>query len=627
MMVRRVGWSDQRQTQSALSAKLMVLVTVVLLGAIGNASAQQDSPMGSCEFVNQWTGETCMEFHGPGWTSESMEERCLQESGGVTIEGAACPKPDFEFAGLCSKSVDDDSGAATTTEGSAIRIEATAMMITDAADCSFNSMSCETFLGGIFDASEACADDDFFEDADILGEVTASNTQCDTSPDALTDALSKLLNDTTTKNDYSRVVEHTCIDNTGYRYTDKRCFYTYIPDCATVDSPLVYDIHGVSLCPLWNFETTGWIQKAIEQCFVIVWPVGNTDPTMSAFSCFALEGGYDTTDAAKQHQGDGGDDVDVVLPGIEYETEDCCCFNFNGPRSEPSVFDDLTFLRNVAAVAVDEVSTRTNGAVTIDATRIYMGGHSNGCAAGLAMAATHSDMVAAVCCHSPALITPFPDDGSYEPVPIWLTHGKMDGTVEYHGAFPDGTDAPKYNPGAEQMNSLLGIANGCTAMSSNAGVDSTPTSNGSYTYYTQENCGNGSAVKLLSLDTAGHTPFLGADLFQGDYDGAVVATVDTTQHAWEFCSSHSKSTEPVLELVKPATTAIEQQQDEVEEQDDASSDGSSSSSTSSTTQDVIDAWKEENSEYASSSVSTAWFQNPSIVISVSVVAALSELFV
>jgi hypothetical protein len=55
---------------------------------------------------------------------------------------------------------------------------------------------------------------------------------CDTSPDALTKAFAKL--DIT---DEPQVVDHTCIESTGY--PGERCFYTYVPECATVDSPLV----------------------------------------------------------------------------------------------------------------------------------------------------------------------------------------------------------------------------------------------------------------------------------------------------------------------------------------------------------------------------------------------------
>ena len=39
---------------------------------------------------------------------------------------------------------------------------------------------------------------------------------------------------------------------------------------------------------------------------------------------------------------------------------------------DPAITDDLTFLRNVAAVVVDEVSEKTIGAVTVDTKRIYI---------------------------------------------------------------------------------------------------------------------------------------------------------------------------------------------------------------------------------------------------------------
>ena len=389
-----------------------------------------------------------------------------------------------------------------------------------------------------------------------------------------------------------------------------------------------YDIHGVSLCPLWNFETTGWIQKSIENCFVVVWPLGNIDPNLSSLSCFALEGGYNVTDAANNHNNtndkhDGNDDgndstdTDTAIPGIEYQTDNCCCFNF-GPNAEnpPSLFDDTTFLRNVATVIVqDIVPDRTNGTVAIDTQRIYFGGHSNGCTAGLAMAASHSDLVSAVCCHSPALISPFPDaaavsssDASvsnyseysyYTPVPIFLVHGKLDGTVQYYGDFPDGTGIGNYNPGAEQMNSMLGTVNNCTTTSRVDGMDKTSTS----TVFEQKDCNGNTSVTLLSLDHAGHTPFLQADLFMGDKEGAVITTVDTTQHAWEFCSGYTKEIAPILELITPSTTTTATS--EYQEDDDNNGSVTSSTSTSNSTDTISVAEQEDQSNTNLASATSA----------------------
>lgn len=64
-------------------------------------------------------------------------------------------------------------------------------------------------------------------------------------------------------------IPRTCIDTE----TGKRCYYTYIPNCAGENSPLVYDIHGWFSCPLYNKLFSGWKQMADENCFVVVWPM------------------------------------------------------------------------------------------------------------------------------------------------------------------------------------------------------------------------------------------------------------------------------------------------------------------------------------------------------------------
>ena len=326
-----------------------------------------------------------------------------------------------------------------------------------------------------------------------------------------------------------------------------------------------YDIHGVSLCPLWNFETTGWVQKAVENCFVVVWPVGNNEPSLSPRSCWAMEGGFNLS-FSYSTVSCGNDDSfnDEFDPAFndafrpkpdEFETGDCCC-NFGQSNPEASVFDDMTFLRNVAAVAVDAVAEQSNGAVTINTKRIYMGGHSNGCSAGLAMAAVHTDMVAAVCCHSPALVTPFPDDDSYseQAVPIWLAYGKKDGRVNYFGAL---IRENIYVPGAQQTVAMLGNVNNCVKsyFQSIMRYDLNMTYSG---------CDNDATVEMYSLENAGHVPFMGADLFFGDLDGAEVTTIDTTQYAWEFCSKYARASDPVLELVKPDTSSGDGDQQESE---------------------------------------------------------------
>jgi hypothetical protein len=106
--------------------------------------------MGSCSFNNQWTGDTCIQFRGEGWTADSMLERCNVESSSTwSEEGCTLEAADQNQAGWCVKIVEGTDK---------IAIEATSMMITAMSDCSGNKMACETFIGGIFEySSSGCA--------------------------------------------------------------------------------------------------------------------------------------------------------------------------------------------------------------------------------------------------------------------------------------------------------------------------------------------------------------------------------------------------------------------------------------------------------------------------------------
>jgi len=107
---------------------------------------QQISVMGSCSFSNQWTGPSCMEFRGEGWTEAAMNERCASEAdSSLTMGGDGCPKPS-ELAGWCVKEAASSSNA----------FEATSMMISAMSDCDGNKMACESFVGGAFEADSGC---------------------------------------------------------------------------------------------------------------------------------------------------------------------------------------------------------------------------------------------------------------------------------------------------------------------------------------------------------------------------------------------------------------------------------------------------------------------------------------
>jgi len=315
----------------------------------------------------------------------------------------------------------------------------------------------------------------------------------------------------------------TCIDSTSY--PGKRCFYTFIPDCASKDAPLVFDIHGFGSSPLYSSYYTGWIYKAIENCFVLVMPSGNIElPATSgeSDSCWAIPNGLTNANGT--------------------ETLPCCCGTSAG-ITDAEVTDDTTFLRNVAvSVIQDVVPKESSNKVTIDSKRIYMGGHSNGCIASIAMGTVHSDLVAGVCCHVGVAQTSFPP--SYQPTPMWIAHGASDPEIRYEG-FSDYGETGYSLLGAQATHDVIAEANGCTQSKT---INVTGSDN-IVSRYISDGCVNGATVELLTLDDVGHFPFLGFDEIE---DGTVLTKVDTTQLAWEFCSQHSLEVEPELVLVTPS---------------------------------------------------------------------------
>jgi hypothetical protein len=86
------------------------------------------------------------------------------------------------------------------------------------------------------------------------------NIECSFGSQALTEA-------------FNIEIPQTCFSLRGYR----RCFYTFLPECATrsqekLSLPLVLDLHDYNECPVNRAQTSGWMKKAIEECFVLVWP-------------------------------------------------------------------------------------------------------------------------------------------------------------------------------------------------------------------------------------------------------------------------------------------------------------------------------------------------------------------
>lgn len=335
--------------------------------------------------------------------------------------------------------------------------------------------------------------------------IEGTNTFCDTGPEAMTASLGYLSG--------GRPIPQYCVTN-PVDGGQKRCYYLFVPECATGPVPLMMDMHGGSSCPLWSTFFDGWLQLASKKCFALFYPLGVTDIEVADWPCFTVPGGRD-------------------VQGL-FTTNDCCCYKDNRRLASTDTQDltaihrmvqDIVFQKRVEALSVNNTSI-----ASVDTTRIYMSGHSNGCLGSLGMGSFFSDMVASVCCHSSGGFSKFPPN--YEPIPTWIAQGMKDDAIWFQFA------RETYN--------TYGWYHQCMNETS-TGVD-----NGTAVEYTHYNCTNDANVTLLLLNESGHIPF--SNGFEIS-EGASRTTLDTTLRAWEFCSSYSKDNPPRT-LIDPPSGAL-----------------------------------------------------------------------
>ena len=257
---------------------------------------------------------------------------------------------------------------------------------------------------------------------------------------------------------------------------------------------------------------------------------GNVDNEDTDAPCWSMPGGL-----ALEEKGE--------------ETASCCCHKDNEPIEIPddeSETNDLDFLRQMAFYLVRDVPTVTDSKVSIDTKRIYMSGHGNGCMLAHAMAAHHSDLVAAVACMAGVAITALPN--TYEPVPTWTVAGALDEVIPTGGSrLPSGKlKFPGQQVGFQYQadsHACSNVYNNSTAIH-DMDLPEYPLS-GTMHVQTAFGCINGAIVQHLTLVTAGHLVYKGvAEVYPFN---AADTTVDTTSMAWGFMTSFASTHEPMLE--------------------------------------------------------------------------------
>jgi poly(3-hydroxybutyrate) depolymerase len=259
-------------------------------------------------------------------------------------------------------------------------------------------------------------------------------------------------------------------------------------------------------------------------------------------------------------------------------TSSCCCQKNNQPifpkdqkitNHDDSLLSDTTFLRKIAIHLVQDIPQMTKHQVTVDTKRIYLSGHGNGCWMAHAMAAYHSDMVAAVACMAGMTLTAIEPQmdtrNPYEPVPSWTIVGALDEIVPPSGVLKSSNDHgsdvwkfPSPQTGFEYLTKLHGcqeIINHAT-MIPEMDIPDYPLAGALYVQIAQRCSTNNAVVQHLTLATAGHDVYQQQRRDHKQYTSTITTTtmssyeaettIDTTQLAWEFVSSFQRNHEPKL---------------------------------------------------------------------------------
>mmetsp|Transcript_22519 Transcript_22519/g.34187 ORF Transcript_22519/g.34187 Transcript_22519/m.34187 type:complete len:428 (-) Transcript_22519:128-1411(-) len=338
-------------------------------------------------------------------------------------------------------------------------------------------------------------------------------------------------------NEFGVNIPQTCFQSIGHR----RCFYTFAPKCVKNTSyaiPLLYDIHDQGSCPVVFAQQSGWFEKASRECFIVVWPTGNNQESISDFPCWQVPGG-------------------LVFSG-DQETQPCCCRK-HGYFLAPEDTNDIEFLRQIAVRVVRDLTI--NDGINIDTKRIYMTGHGNGCTMAMTMAAVHSDVVAAVCCMAGSVLTP--PSPYYIPTPVWNILGEEDTIFPYEGFFQP--DFGLVTPDAYDAFQALSEWNGCLLEdeeqpvleyipSMNIEIGNNITQKATLRTDRATHCRNGATVELVTISTAGHNLYyndlskinVGANSFTNFPWFSAKSSIDATSMAWHFCKAHSRDQEPAL---------------------------------------------------------------------------------
>jgi polyhydroxybutyrate depolymerase len=191
--------------------------------------------------------------------------------------------------------------------------------------------------------------------------------------------------------------------------------------------------------------------------------------------------------------------------------------------------DDVAFIAGL----IDELAAR----YSIDRTRVYVTGASNGGMMTYRIGCDLADRVAAIAPvigNVPAAITCMPS----APVSLLAINGTDDPLVPYNG----GQVAKKRGEvlSATLSTQLFARADGCGAALPTVTEPDEDPGDGSRTHVTRFACPAPAEVELITLDGAGHTWPGGAQYLPAFLIGGVSRDFDGAERIWDFFAAHSR---------------------------------------------------------------------------------------
>ncbi len=198
--------------------------------------------------------------------------------------------------------------------------------------------------------------------------------------------------------------------------------------------------------------------------------------------------------------------------------------------------DDVGFLLTLIDHMIENRS--------VDDSRVYMSGWSNGCFMSQEMAMAASHKITAIACM--AGYTEEPKSTDYSPIPVMEFHGFLDSGVLYGHSSTASLQVAgtlEGDEGAIQNLYWWADANGCSGI-----VPDFETVESDHSIKKFTECENGSQAVLYTLNFAQHNPYLndyeGAD---GPFNEATLkgnpTGLDITATAWEFLRAFNKDVE------------------------------------------------------------------------------------